>query len=198
MIKVEIDGVEQEVFTAEEMAAKEKEAEDARAESAKHKRVADEQTQNFKRFHDMTEEEKQGFSEKELQLKIQLDKEATAREALEKDIKDRHDKEFASLKEKTLASWHRGDAELQKKLEENWLLVNVEGTDENAVTTRARLAARMSGINTDKPNPIVQHFSGDAPALSEKNRKETFLGSDRAKAAMRRIGMDPDKKPEDK
>lgn len=194
------DGTEMEVYTADEYTAVKtagetaaktakdeadvarKEAETAKAEATRIARLHADQANNFKRYKDMTEEEKAKLTSNEVEAR----KIAEAAEDRARALEDSYnkDKEVAvtALKMKALAKYSAGDDELKKKLEENWDLINIKGTDEDTINRRAEMAFNMTG--TKRNNPLRQSWSGDAP----NKGGEKFGDTERAKTVDKLIG----------
>lgn len=193
-------GEEKEVYGADEFQAVQKEAAEAKAQAEAMrtqadearkaaedaKRVAAEQTQNFKKLRDMTEEEKSKLTADQISVKAQAEAAEARAQALEERWNNETKSRVEKAKEKSLAAFHRGDAELKKKLEENYELVKLEGTDEDTIARRAELAYNMLGTGKPRINPLTQSFSGEAPnALTD----EDFSKTERGQAALREMGL---------
>jgi len=192
--KVEVEGKEVEGFYPEEVEARVQEAikphmtaaetakadaEAARAEAEKYKRVSMEKTENFKRYKDMTEEEKGKLTAEQTEAIKRADAaEAKAAEA-EAKVTEFTTKSLESLKNKIIREKSGGDADLQKKLEENWNLINLEGNDEETFQKRGDLAFNMLGLAKPKTSPFNRMGLGDAPPV----KGEKFTETDKGKAA---------------
>lgn len=196
------DGDEIDAFTSEEVKAKDDaiaakeaelatikaEAETAKAEVEKYKRVATEQTTNFKKLNDLTEAEKTALSSEKLEAMKRFEAAEARAAALEEKINTDTKTRIQSDTDSALAKYHGGDEKLKKALEENFKIINLEGTDTATIQERARLAASMEKGKADRINPLHTNFGGSAPRSQEKSKTEEFLKSEKAKAALKAMG----------
>lgn len=192
-------GKEIEVYSAEEVAARDKEVEtfkteaeakakeatEARAEAEKANRVLAEKNINFKRYQDMNEEEKKALTAKDIE-NIQR-AEAAEKKAL--DLEQRYDNdkkaERESLKTKAIDAYSKGDEDLKKKLTENYDLVKIDGVDQDSIQRKVELSYNMLGLGKPKINPFSQHYVGEAP---NKGMEEKFADTDKGKAGLSAMG----------
>lgn len=184
-----------EVYTPEEITAISQERDTALAEKQKAdealqslQRHHDDQAGNFKRYKDMSEEEKGKLTDAQVNAmraaEAAEDRAAKAEAAVNEFRKAESDREKNAILEK----YSGGDKELRGKLEEKFDSISgLEDMDE-----RARAAAAILGINVGYQggfNPLTQAFNGQPPsAPKEKGEKEEFLKSDRAQAAIEAAG----------
>lgn len=172
--KIDKDGVEVEVFTADEVAAAAKvEADRVAAEKdteiEKWKKVSTEKTENFRKYNEMTQEERDAHSANELELIKRNDKieedlkaEREARITREKTDNDR-------TKNNALKSFHNDLPEVKTKLEEKYaLLAGMPETTPEEISARATEAAKLAGISVDSRNPIYSSIHGEPPVYKEK------------------------------
>lgn len=203
--KIEIDGVEKEVFTAEEVAAQTKAAAEAEAtrvaaekdaEIERLKKVSAEKTENFRKYNEMTQEERDAHSANELELIKRNDKieaeliaEREARLAKEKTENER-------TKNNALKGFHADVAEVKEKIEKSYAaLAGMPETTPEEVQARAEAAARLAGISVESRNPIHQSFSGEAPRYKEKSEYvETPEGQEAVTLARQALGVAEPKK----
>lgn len=191
-------GQEIEVYTADELAVKEAEAttakaeaEAARIEADKYKRVASEQTQNFKKLNEMSDAEKAKMTAEQIEDRKRWEAAEARATALEDSINNDKKARVQSDTAAALAKYHGGDDKLKAALEENFKLINLEGTDKETIEKRAKMAADMYKGQTGRVNPLMASMSGGSPGHQEKSKTEEFLGSDRAAEAMKRMGDAP-------
>ncbi len=189
------EGQEIEVFTQEELAAKETELATARAEAEatkveveKYKRVASEQTANFKKVNEMSEAERATFSAKEIEMMKRNEAAEAKASALEAKINEDTTKRIETDTKNALAKYHGGDEKLKEILEKNFKMINLEGNDTETIIERARLAAAMEAGKTGRANPLMSPMNGSSPRMQDKSKSEEFLKSEKAKAAMKMMG----------
>lgn len=198
MIKITTeDGKEMEVYTPEEVSEFQKQAEEhktaaelARAEADEAKQnvtkmqgVLADKNENFKRYKDMTEEEKSRLSAEHIEAIKRSDaaeaKASALEERLNLDVKQRTE----SFKNKVVNGYAMGDENVKKQIEENMNLVNLEGTDEETISRKVEIAVNMMGDNKPKFNPFHQSLNGEAPKADKE-----FIETDRAKSAQAAMG----------
>jgi hypothetical protein len=197
-MKIENDeGKEIEVFTAEEVAAREKAAGEAvgktegeknaalQAELEKARRVLSEKTDNFKKLHEMTEEEKSKMSAAQIESAKRMEAAETRASALEEEIKKDKTTRSDKAREKALARYSGTDEKVKEKLVENYKLINLPEGDEDEINRKVEAAWNMMGVGKPKVNPLNQSWQGDAP---NKGSSENFAESERGKAALKNMG----------
>lgn len=194
-----------EVFTADEMAIQtaaateaKTAAETARAEAEKLKVVVAEKTNNFKKLNEMTDAERTALGAEKLEAIKRFEAAEARATALEESINSDKKARVESDTASALAKYHGGDEKLKAALEENFKIINLEGTDKETIEKRAKLAADMYKGQTGRANPLMASMSGGSPGHQEKSKTEEFLGSDKAAEAMKRMGDAPAKKEEKK
>lgn len=180
-----------EVFTPEEMAAKDAEIVAAKADAENARRVASEQTANFKKLNEMTEAEKATFTAKEIESMKRIEASEAKAAALEDEINNDKKSRVESKKASEIAKYAGSDPEIKKKLEENYDLINLTGTDDATIEKRAKLAANMLTGATGRTNPLYSPMNGAGPVARESSKTEEFLNSDKAAEARKRMGDDP-------
>lgn len=193
-------GQEKEVYTAEELAAKDTEAttaktalEAANAEVAKLRTVVAEKTDNFRKLNEMSAEEKAKMTSEQIEDRKRWEAAEARAAALEQSINDDKKARIESDTAAALAKYHGGDEKLKAALEENFKLINLDGTDKETLEKRAKMAADMYKGQTGKPNPLMASMNGGGPVQKDPNKTQEFLKSDRAAEAMRRMGDTPNK-----
>lgn len=195
------DGTEYDAPTAEEIAAKDTEiatakadAETARAEATEARRVAAEQTQNFKKVNEMSAEDKARFTAEQLEIIKRAESAEAKAVALETQINTDTTKRIDNDKANALAKYHGGNTELKKKLEENYAIINIEGTDTETINKRAKLAADMIKGDMGFSNPLFAHMNGGSPRSKDHTRTEEFLKSEKGQKAAKLMGLEEEKK----
>lgn len=183
--EVNVHKQEVETFKAKAL-ENEKAVTEARAEAEKYKAVIAEKNDNFKRFKDMTEEEKKTLTAKD----IENIKRAEAAEAKALELEDKFNKDVESRKEsaktKAIEAYAHGDEELKKKLLESYDLVKLDGTDEDSIKRKVELSWNMLGLGKPKVNPFNQSYDGgDAP---NKGLSDKFVETDKGKAGLAAMG----------
>jgi hypothetical protein len=205
------EGKEIEVFTPEEvtaretaaaeaaakeasdrvMAEKQKELDAVNAELEKVRKVSAEKTTNFKKYNEMTEEERKAHSENEILLLRRHDElegeVGTLKTRLEE--KDKNEKDYT--KNSVLKNFHRGDETVKKAIEQNYAhLAGMPESTPDEIAARAASAARLSGITIDPINPLYTPISGEAPAYKEnKDYTDSPEGKEAARLVREAMGI---------
>lgn len=190
------EGAEIEVFTGEELAAQvaekltpiQESEKAARDEAEKYKRVASEQTNNFKKLNEMTEVEKAALSAEKIESMRRAEAAEAQIESLKNDRSEETRKRIDSDTKKALEKYHGGDEKLKEALEKNFKIIALEGNDTDTIFEKARLAAAMYQGSQTRTNPLNSSMFGGSPHSTEKSKTEEFLKSDKAKEASRRMG----------
>lgn len=193
-IKIEHDGQQIEVLTPEEALALNNQLAEATTklneatETIKKKdQVINEKNTNFKKYKDMSEEEKSKYSAGELEAK-RIAEEATERaSALEKKINEDNEKRFNDSKEKAIRDLVGNDKELYDKVSKNWDLVNLTGTDDAVISQRAGLAFTIA-TGGKAPNPLNREMNGDISGYQRRTSSSDFSETDKGKQGMDMIG----------
>ena len=181
-----------EVYTQAELTeretAKDAEIQAAKAEAEQLRKVTNEKTENFRKLHEMSAEEKAGLSAE----KIEAMKRAEAAEAKVTALEERYNtdtqRRIETDKETALARFHGGNAELKKVLEENYAMINMEGTDTETIQKRAQAAVNMYNGAIRGQNPLTASYSGGSPVHKEQTNSQEFQQSEKFKAARRAMG----------
>lgn len=185
-----------EVFTAAELAEKETAITSAKdAELAEAKKEVERlnqhtalQKDNFKRLNEMTEAEKAALSAEKIEGMKRFEAAEARAAALEEKINNDTKTRVESDIESEMAKYHGGDEKLKEALKKNFDMINLSGTDTATIKERVKLAASMERGRADRINPLNTGFSGSAPHSVEKNKREEFLKSEKAKSAMKAMG----------
>lgn len=183
-MKIEHDGKEIEVYTAEEVAQKE-------AEIERLNRLVSEKTENFKKYNEMTKEEREMYDENTLNLIQRNDKLAEEVGGLKETLAQKEARERASAKEGVLKSIHHGVDDVKSKIEEKYaILAGMPEETPEQIQARAIEAAKLAGIAIDTRNPLYVPFTGEAPIYKEKNDyTETAEGKEAADLARQALGL---------
>lgn len=161
------------------------------AEIEKLKRVNAEKTENFRKYNEMTEEERAAHSSNELTL-IQRSDKLEAELAAEKAARlEREQKEADRVKSSALKTFHNDSPEVKEKLETSYAaLAGMPESTPEEITARAQAAARLAGFSIDSRNPLYQSVSGDAPVYKEtKNFTDTPEGREAADLSRQALGL---------
>lgn len=197
---VEHEGKEEEMYSAEEVAAaaearaKEEAAKVAAAKDTEIeglKRINVEKTDNFKKFNEMTEEERKAYDANTLNL-IKRGDQLADELASEKKVREEREKaDREHMKTSTLKNIHAGSEEVKTKVEKHYAeLSGMPETTQEEVNARAVAAARLAGITIDERNPLYQTFAGEAPKHTEKSEYiETPEGKEAARLAREAMGL---------
>lgn len=195
-------GAESEFYTPEEVTAREtaareqaqKEAEEkfkpivdentkTKEELAQERKFRAEQAINFKKLRDMTPEEKKELSPADIESRRIAEQNAEELQRIKEERETETKTRAQKLKENAIKHWAGEDADLKKKLEDNWEIINIKATDEDTAAQRAEMAMNMTGMR--KNNPLRQAWNGDAP---KKGIEDNFKETERGKAADKLIG----------
>lgn len=184
---------EVEAQKAEAIATAQGELKAAKEEVEKYKKVSAEKTESFKKLNEMTEAEKGAMTAKELEDKKRFEASEARANALEEkiniDTKTRIEKDTANA----LAKYHGGDPKLKEQLEKNFNMINLAGTDTEAIVERARLAKNMLVGQSGGMSPLMAPMNGSGPRAVDKSKREEFLASEKAQKAMDLMGMNEKK-----
>lgn len=198
MIKITTDdGKEMEVYTPEEMEAQKteaanalksaedfkKEADDAKAYAEKLKGDIADKTENFKRYKDMSDQEKAGLTAEKVENLKRIDMAESKALALEEKFNQDIQERVSEYKNSALKKLAGDDKEIISKIEDNFKLINIDGTTKEIIEKKVEMAFNMIGISAPGSNPFNQMPNGEAPGL-----KEDFLETERGRAAKDAMG----------
>lgn len=148
------DGVEETIYTEEEIKAMQEEHAKALEDKDNHIK---EKLDQFQKAKGNVETEKDEIVQKALlesQQAKQLAEEAT------KAIADANQAKIDTAKEFYFKSIVGDSTELREKLETAYNMINIETTDENSVYERVQNAVRMSGLTVSTFNPVSMPMGG--------------------------------------
>ena len=155
------DGSVINVYTDEEVAAKD-------AEIERLKQISVEKTENFRRYNEMTEEQRKAYSENELIFIKQNDQLQDKIKTLEETLVKKEERERQEKKMSVFQRFHGGNDEIKNKIDQEYsLLTGMPETTPEEISARAEKAARLAGIVIDTRNPIYQPINGEAPVYKE-------------------------------
>lgn len=184
------DGEEKTLYTPEEYQDLERQKGEFETKAQELERLNAEKTQNFKKLNDMTEAERAKFSAKEIENMKRMEATETELATTKERLAEKEQNEITSKRSAAFARFAGSDAELLKKIQENYdLLEKLDETNPETFKTRVEKAAQMSGITTQGFNPINSYWEGAAPSQQKpKDSKEEFMKSERAKDALKAMG----------
>lgn len=178
----------EEVTVAKETALKEaneshtKTLAEKETEIARLNKVSAEKTENFKKYNQLTEEERKSYDANTTELIKRNDKTQDEIDELKTILANKEIKEKDFTKTTILKGFHNEDEKTKKSIEENYnYLAGMPETTNEEISVRAFAAARLSGITVDNRNPLYTGFSGEAPRL--KPEGTSFTETDKGKEA---------------
>ncbi len=192
------DGTEVEMYSKEDyeaLATAKTEAETAATEA---RRVAAEQTTNFKKVNEMSEEEKKAFDANTIALMQRADKTASENEELRQRLDAKEIADKAENKNSIASYYHQGDEKVKTDIEISYAaLAGMPETTKEEIGKRYEAAAKLAGIQVNSgPNPLYSPVNGEAPRSKEaKEFVETTKGTEAADMVRAAMGI---KKPEEK
>ncbi len=163
------NGVEIEVLTPAEAEAQNKIALDkAQAEfDAKMKEKDEHVEKKLKEF----ETGKTAQELKDIETNRKIEEAKKIAEDAGKTIVEAEARRVSSLKNNAITRFVGEDAELKKKFEENWALVNIETKDDADFLKKAEIVAKMTGINTADNASGFDITGGYVPNLTAKEKE---------------------------
>ncbi len=190
-------GVEETFYSPAELEAAKKADADAFAEREtnykteieKRDKVLAEKTENFKRLRDMTEQEKEKLTAAEIEARKIAEAAEDRAKAVEDLYKTDTEKRADAAKRSTIAKLSGGNAEIAKKMEDSWAIINMPGTDDETIAARGAAVFNMVTGGTHNPNPLTQPFGGESPAQIAAKKDEEFYKSEKGQAALKAMGI---------
>ncbi len=160
------------------------------------KKVSAEKTENFKRYNEMTQEEKDRYDANTTELLKRSDQTAAELADTKKKLEERDIRDRDSAKNNALSGFHGGKEDIKKTLEEKYaILAGMPETTPEEIKARATEAAKLAGISIDSVNPLYQRFDGDAPRQKEsKDYVESPDGKTAADLVRQNLGIKEPKK----
>lgn len=189
------NGEKETVYTAEEYTAKETEVKGLNEKLGEVRRAQAEQGNNFKRYSQMTEEERKTHDANTTNLLKREEALQGQIADLTTKISDREKRDNASAKDNALSAIHHGNEESKKVLEEKYaLLTGMPETTPAEIGARTREAAKLAGIMIDPRNPLYTPISGEAPQSGpNKEYVDTPEGKQATDMARAALGITPTK-----
>lgn len=198
------DGVEIEVFTADEVKAateagkKELEGvvETKEKELADLKKLNVERANNFSRYSKMSEDEKKAYDANTTELLKRDEEKAIELDQIKAKLAEKEVTERDFTKTNALKSIYGDKEDIKKTLEENYaILAGMPETNETEINARVAKAAKLAGITLDTRNPLFASMTGEAPQHKDnKSYVETPDGKTASDLVRERMGL----KAEDK
>jgi len=199
------DGTTITVFTKEEVEAEattRAQAEATRianekdAEIEKLRKVSAEKTENFRKYNEMSEEEKKAHSENEIIQIRRADQLAEELTSVKTALQEKEAREKDYTKNSILKGFHGDKEDVKKNLEEKYaVLAGMPESTPDEIKARVSAAATLAGISVDSVNPLYQSFSGEAPQYKEKTEYvETEGGKEAADMVRSTLGIKSDNK----
>ncbi len=169
------------VIPKEEYAKTTEELQKAQAEIETLRRVSAEKTENFKRFNEMSEEERKAHSENEIILLKQLDQHSSELGSLKEKLeaKEKTEREYAKVK--AISNIAGSKDEVKTALESAYANLAMPEDTPDAIEARVQAAARLAGINVQSRNPLYAPISGEAPKF---NPDAQFVDTPEGKSAV--------------
>jgi len=197
------DGNEVEYYSADEVAAKAKEEADRvaaenqakiadlEAEKVRLEKLNAERGENFKRYNEMTEEERKNFDANTINLIKRGDELQSKLEEVTKKLTEKEQRELESGKTNALKMYHGGNPELETKVKSQYdILSGMPETTPEEIAARAQAAARLAGISVDSANPLYQPMHGEAPNYQPKKEyTDTPEGKEALDLARQAMGL---------
>lgn len=199
------DGTTVTVFTKEELEAEatarataeaSRIAAEKDAEIEKLRKVSAEKTENFRKYNDLTDEERKAHSENEIIQIRRADALAEELNSVKTALQQKEEKERGYMKESVFKGFHGGKDDIKKNLEEKYaVLAGMPETNLDEIKARASAAAVLAGISVESVNPLYQSYSGEAPQYKEKtDYVETVAGKEAADMVRSALGIKTDNK----
>lgn len=188
--------VKETVYSTEEYTAKETELTTVRGQLAEAQRISAEKGENFKKFSEMTAEERKVLDVNTINLLKREEQLSTEVSTLTTKLTEKEKRENESAKTNALSSIHHGEEVSKKLLEEKYaLLTGMPETTPDEISARAKEAAKLAGIQIDPRNPFYTAINGEAPQYKPKEEfVETPKGAQAAAAVRDAMGLEQPKK----
>lgn len=191
LLPEEVEAAKTEAVTAA-MTEKETELAKIKEDLAAAQRVSVEKTDNFKKFRDLSVDDKKAYDANTLEMMRRADK---LEDDLTKEREQRETRETSDRmrnKDNALRNFHGEKEEVKKTLEEKYaLLTGMPETTPEEISARAQAAAQLAGISVEsRPNPLYQSANGEAPVFKEKKEyTETPKGQEAADLVRQAMGL---------
>lgn len=139
-------------------------------------------TENFKKYNEMSAEEKAAYDANTTELLKRNQIVETELGEVKTKLEEKETRERTSAKDGALKVFHEGNAEIKTTLEEKYaLLAAMPETTPEEITARAIEAAKLAGISIDSRQPLFSHMNGDAPNYKpNKDYADTPQGKEAA------------------
>lgn len=154
------------------------------------RKVSAEKTENFKKYNELTAEEKKAFDENTTTMMRRADKLEEELGLTKKELADKNERERTYTKDTTLGAFHGGKEDIKKTLEEKYaILSGMPETTPAEIQARATEAAKLAGISVNSVNPLYQGFSGEAPKGKDVNEGDTEKTKEAAELVRQSLNM---------
>ena len=184
-----IDGEEVTLYTPEEVEQLNSEKARLAQENERLAQENKEKATNFRRLNQMTEEEKERYSQAELENRKMIEQLMDEKNALVEQLTQKEKDEINKARERAFDKIVGNNEELKNQLLQKYQMVNIEEKDSESVWQRAEAAALMAKIEIPElfdPTRVI--WNGDAPRPLKGDTQE-FLQSDKFKAAQQAMGI---------
>lgn len=192
--KVEIDGQEVEVYTADEVAAArtaveneyKPKLEEATAAKTELERRAAERAGEFKQFRELNEKQVAELSEKD---RILYENTKVIKEGQEMLAAERN-KGIQSQVDAAIALKAGSNEKLAARMKDMWPMIAIEATTPEAIAQKANMV--LGALSTTEPDLVASAgaFSGSAlPPDTNPSGDKNFADTERGKAAAKELGL---------
>lgn len=156
-------------------------------------KITTEQGVNFKKLRDMSEKEKEQYTEKELDLMKRQEALQEQQDALAKDQTDFKTKQRDTAIGNAINKYARGDVELAKKIRANFdSIKDSEGAfDETAIAPLVEKGVNMLGAEAPDPLRTAHNTAGFEGQVPENS----FANSAEGQSLASKMGIDISDKP---
>lgn len=194
------DGTEKEFYTKEEFESTQTKVTQLESEIRNLQVANGEMSTNFKRYRDMTDEEKSLLTESERTANIQLGILQDELQAMKQKQADDAAATANNLKELTIERYSQGNPEMREKMLKQWEIINIDVVDQRTAQERGRIAFMAAGgvLTDSNKNPLFADYSGDAPTPNQVpgaqkvDKTKAFMESERGLAAQAAMGIKSD------
>src|SRR5690606_32247963 len=128
--------------------------------------VSAEKTENIKKLRDMTDQEKQQFSNAELENRRMVEQLQEELERTRNELSEKQKNEIESARNNAIKHYVGDNEEMKAKFLVEYNSVNIEENTPENIAERARKAAILAGVfaGNDSSNPINAYWGeGEAP-----------------------------------
>lgn len=145
------------------------------------------QAQNFKKFRDMTAEEKELLSEKEKELLIRQEKLEEEREKDKQEREKWQTDQIKKIENRFVKQLSGGDEKVAEKILFHYNRLSDKADDEETIEQKMNDAYRLLG--DDRPDPLRRAISGRGSAPDVKAKSSDFSETDEGKGLGGALGL---------